>query len=78
LKWTDNARNETNYTVERTTDITSPTPNWTLLTQSLAANTTGCTDNNGLRRQMKYYYRVTERNAVGNSGPRNTASITTR
>jgi len=50
----------------------------------LAANTTSYTDtglglpNNRLSSKTTYYYRVSANNAVGPSGPSNTASVTTR
>ena len=77
LQWRDNSDNENNFMVERSIDATSQTPTWTVLTSSLAANTTSYTDNN-LARGTTYYYRVTATNSVGPSGPSNTASATTR
>jgi hypothetical protein len=77
-QWTDTSNNETNLMVERSTDATSPSPTWTALTQAVAANTTSYTDNNGLLGKTRYFYRVTAKNAVGNSASSNTASVTTR
>lgn len=86
LQWQDNSNNETSFIVERATNITSPTPDWAPvpINPPLAANTTSYTDtglglpNNRLSSKTTYYYRVSANNAVGPSGPSNTASVTTR
>jgi O-glycosyl hydrolase len=53
LSWTDNSSSETGYTVERSTNGVT----WTVLTSSLAANTTTYV-NTGLAEATTYYYRV--------------------
>ncbi len=52
LTWTDNATNETSYSVERSTDGITWNP-----VASLGANSTGYTDTNVVT-GMRYYYRV--------------------
>lgn len=60
LDWTDNATNETRYTLQRSVDNT----NWTAFT--LAPNTTHFYSQN-LAPLTKYYYRLRAENASGNS-----------
>jgi fibronectin type 3 domain-containing protein len=54
LTWTDNAGNETSYSVERSTNGTS----WTVIASNLAANTQSFVNNSGLSSGATYYYRV--------------------
>lgn len=72
LSWQDNASNETNYNLQRTTDTTS---SWTTVAV-LPANTISESDsllNDGTR----YFYRVYASNTNGNSGFSNVSSATT-
>ena len=63
LSWNDNANNETQYLVERSTDnLNYGQP------VILPANATGYTDS-GLTASTPYWYRITARNDAGNSGP---------
>lgn len=71
LTWKDNAVNEDDYKIDRSTDAT----NWTTLT-TLNANSTSYTDNS-VTAGTKYYYRVYTSNSVGNSSYSNVASATT-
>lgn len=73
LKWTDNASDETNFVVERSTD----NANWSVLTSALPANTTSSTDKT-LARRTAYYYRIKAINQQGSSDYSNVASATTR
>ena len=73
LRWTDNATNETSYTVERSPDGTA---NWTVLTTSLAADSTGYSDT-GLSPNTTYYYRIKATNGTNESDYSNVASDTT-
>jgi hypothetical protein len=72
LTWTDNAANETGFTVQRDSDPGFPAPTST----SLPANTTTFSDT-GLPVGRRYYYRVSARNATDTSGWSNVASATT-
>jgi hypothetical protein len=72
LVWTDNADNETAYTVERSLDNSS----WQVLTSTLAANTVAYSDTS-VGPSKNYYYRVKATSASGASGYSNTASATT-
>lgn len=56
LSWTDNSTAETGYAVERSTNGS----NWTVLTDSLPANTTSYLDT-GRAENTRYYYRVKAR-----------------
>ena len=71
LSWTDNATNETGYSVERSTDGTTFTA-----VASLGANATSY-NNTGLSAATTYTYRVRATNSAGNSGYSNTAPATT-
>jgi N,N-dimethylformamidase beta subunit-like, C-terminal/Fibronectin type III domain len=73
LLWTDNATNETAYTVERSPDGIA---NWTPLSSTLPADTTSYSDTS-VAPLTKYYYRVKATSAIGQSGYSNTASATT-
>jgi hypothetical protein len=73
LSWTDNATNETAYTVERSPDGAA---NWTIITSSLPADTTSYS-NTGLNPNTTYYYRVRATSPTGISGYSNTASART-
>jgi CSLREA domain-containing protein len=73
LQWTDNATDETAYTVERSLDGTT---GWTELTSTLAAGTTGYSDTN-LQPGTTYYYRVKATNSAGSSDYSNDATATT-
>ena len=72
LSWTDNATDEANYVVQRST--TSGSGFATIAT--LAANATSYT-NSGLTALTTYYYRVYATNSVGDSGFSNEVSATT-
>ncbi|HEY6143836.1 MAG TPA: LamG-like jellyroll fold domain-containing protein [Flavobacterium sp.] len=72
VKWTDNATNETNYVVERSTNGTS----FTVIAASIAANTTSYNDS-GLTPNTKYYYRVKATNSTSTSVYSEIASLTT-
>lgn len=61
LNWTDNASNESGYSVERSIDNTSFT-----VVANLGANTVTYTDS-GLSVNTLYYYKVRASNASGNS-----------
>jgi hypothetical protein len=74
LKWTDNATNESAYVVERSTNGSA---GWTVLTSTLAANTTSYRAT-GLSASTTYYFRVKATNAAGSSPYTNVASATTR
>jgi len=73
LKWTDNATNETNLVIERSTNNV----NWDVLTSALLANTTSYSDKT-LARRTTYYYRVKAINEGGSSGYSNVAAATTK
>jgi predicted phage tail protein len=72
LTWTDNANNETSFTIQRATNA-----NFTGATNlTVGANVTSYNDT-GRTANTTYYYRVRAVNAVGNSAWSNTASATT-
>jgi hypothetical protein len=73
LAWTDNADNETGYTVERSPDGAA----WTAVTTTLPAGTTSYHDT-GLTPSTGYSYRVKATNAAGSSAYSNTATATTQ
>jgi hypothetical protein len=73
LTWTDNATNETAYSVERSTSANGTFT----VTASLSANTTTYQDT-GLTANTAYFYRVRASNAVGYSGYSNTVSATAK
>jgi hypothetical protein len=73
LKWTDNASDETNFVVERSTNNAV----WDVLTSALPANTTSYSDKTPARRTT-YHYRVRASNEGGSSDYSNIASATTR
>jgi acid phosphatase len=68
LHWTDNATNETNYKIERSTDGITFYP-----LAATGANVT-VNRNTGLTAGKRYYYRVYAINAAGRSGYSNVAS----
>lgn len=72
LSWTDNASNETGFDVEKSTTGTS---GWTSVATP-AANATSASIT-GLTAATTYYFRVTAKNADGNSAYTSTASTTT-
>jgi C1A family cysteine protease/predicted secreted protein len=72
LAWTDNSNNETGFKVERSADGSS----WTVVTSTLAANTTSYSDT-GLYCGTRYYYRVKATNTAGDSSTSNTANTLT-
>ena len=73
LSWTDNARNEAGFRIERCSG--TGCTNFTQIAQ-VGAGVTGFS-NSGLRRRTSYSYRVRAFNAGGDSGYSNTASATT-
>jgi hypothetical protein len=73
LLWTDNATNETAYTVER---LSNGSTSWTVLTSTLPADTTSYSDTS-VKAAMSYSYRVKATSATGQSDYSNTASATT-
>ena len=73
LNWTDNASDETNFVVQRST---SPGASFVTIA-TLAANITSYSDTAGLSADTTYYYRVYASNSTGNSGNSNEASATT-
>lgn len=73
LSWNDNANNETNYVVERSTSSGSGFVQVT----TLGANTTSFTDS-GLSPNTTYYYRVKATNTQGSSNYSNEANATTQ
>jgi FtsP/CotA-like multicopper oxidase with cupredoxin domain len=79
LTWTDNATNETNFTVQRSNNGVN---GWTTLTTTVAASPgVGLTvtySNTNVQRGRTYYYRVMARNAFGTGAASNTASIMTK
>jgi hypothetical protein len=81
VTWTDNATNETFFTVQRSNNGTT---GWTSLTTtvpgSVPPSTTGGTftyDNTNAQVGRTYFYRVLARNAFGNSVPSNVLNIAT-
>jgi hypothetical protein len=73
LSWTDNASDESNFVVQRST--TSGSGFATIAT--LGANTTSYADAAGLSASTTYYYQVYATNSAGDSGFSNEASTTT-
>ncbi|MDT8322737.1 MAG: fibronectin type III domain-containing protein, partial [Bacteroidota bacterium] len=72
LSWTDNATNEDNYEVRRSTD---GGVSWSTLTASLPANSTTYSDNS-VSAGNTYHYQVFATNAGGSTGS-NTISVST-
>ncbi len=72
LRWTDNANNETGFTIQRSTNAGFTT---NLNTSSVGANTTSFRQS--VAKRTTYYYRVRANNLAGSSGWSNVASITT-
>jgi hypothetical protein len=72
LSWTDNASNESNFTVEHRPDGTR---NWTELASKLSQNTTTYHDT-GLSENPRHYFRVKATNAYGSSNYSNIANAT--
>lgn len=72
LLW-DDVTTETGYRLERST---SPSSGYTVIANSLAANTIMYTDT-GRASSTTYYYRLVAFNAVGNSGVATTSATTT-
>jgi len=73
LAWTDNANNETGYTVERSPDGAA---GWEVLTSTLGAGSTKYRDS-GLSASTDYSYRVKATNASGDSAYSNVATAKT-
>lgn len=71
LTWTDNAKDETGFEVERSTDGT----NFAKIAD-VAANATSYS-NTGLNSSTKYYYRIRAKNSAGSSAYSNIADATT-
>ena len=71
LIWTDNAKDETGFEVERSADGT----NFTKIAD-VAANATSYS-NTGLNSSAKYYYRIRAKNSAGSSAYSNIADATT-
>ena len=72
VAWVDNAANEGNFTVERSSDAV----NWAVLTASVPPNTTSYSDTE-LSANTTYYYRVKATNVTGSSAYSNVANATT-
>jgi titin len=72
LSWTDNANNEDNFILERSTSSSFST----ITSITLAPNTTSYS-NTGLNTNITYYYRVKATNSSGSSGYSNSAFATT-
>ncbi len=72
LSWTDNSDNETNFDIERKIGSSGT---WTYL-NSVSANVTSYSDM-GLTPATTYYYRISARNAAGNSDYSNESSAAT-
>jgi len=64
LVWTDNADNETGFTIERCTNATFTGPN--LVSVNVGANITAYTTGN-IERNTPYYFRIRSNNSVGSS-----------
>jgi titin len=75
LTWTDNANNETGFSVERAPD-NAGTPGTFAAIAAVGANTTSY-NNTGLPANTTYWYRVRAGNAVGNSGYTNAVPAAT-
>jgi hypothetical protein len=73
LAWTDNASNESGFTVERSPDGVT---GWSVVSSSVAAGATSYRDS-GLTASTSYSYRVKATNAAGGSAYSNVASVTT-
>jgi titin len=71
LSWTDNAKDETGFEVERSTDGT----NFSRIAE-VGVNVTTYS-NTGLNSSTKYYYRIRAKNSAGNSPYSNVAEATT-
>jgi len=71
VTWTDNA-NEASYSLERGTDGV----NFSMVAATITANTTSYVDS-GLSASTRYYYRLQDHNAVGDSPYSAVASATT-
>ena len=69
LNWTDNSTNETNFKIQRKTNIDT---NW-IIKDSVPANITSWQDS-GLVSGTTYFYRVYSSNISGNSAPTNTVN----
>ena len=73
LGWTDNATNETGFTIQRSGSVTFNTG---LTTFTVGANVVTFTDNT-VSAVTTYYYRIRATNAAGTSAWSNTAAATT-
>lgn len=73
LRWTDNANNETGFTVQRSTNSTFTS---NLISGNELANVIMST-NTSVPRRTRFYYRVRANNAAGSSAWSNTVTITT-
>lgn len=73
LNWVDNSNNESNFSIERSTNGGST---WSVLT-TVGANATTFS-NTGLTPNTTYHYRVRATNSGGNSGYSNIANATTQ
>ena len=73
LTWTDNANNETGFTIQRATDAAFTAG---LNTSTVGANTT-TSQQTGLKRNTTYYFRVRADNLGGSSDWSNVASVVT-
>ena len=73
LRWTDNANNESGFTIQRATNDT--------FTAGLQSTTAGANATsvalNGVTRNRTYFYRVQATNGVGGSAWSNVVSVTT-
>jgi FtsP/CotA-like multicopper oxidase with cupredoxin domain len=78
LTWTDNANNETSFSVQRALVTGGITGTWTTITTTVPANATTYTDNTTVLSLRTYAYRVRANNATGSSAWSTVAFVTTR
>ncbi|HBG25528.1 MAG TPA: laccase [Phycisphaerales bacterium] len=72
LSWTDNANNETGFTIQRATNASFTSG---LVTYTANANATSYLNNSGVSLRTTYYFRVRAINSVGTSAWSNTVSV---
>ena len=72
LTWTDNANNETGFTIQRATNASFTSG---LVTYTANTNATSYLNNSGVSLRTTYYYRIRANNTVGNSAWSNSVSV---